>query len=84
MKLNFGARTCSINKLAEIAFSVSFTASVTESSEASTSAIKLVNLACVLFFNLPVNLSQPTAKIKAKIGIRVCQSLFRSLFGFFW
>ena len=43
-----GASTCSISKLAAIAFSVSFTASVTASSEASGSAIRFVNRARVL------------------------------------
>ena len=43
-----GASTCSISKLAAMAFSVSLTASVTASSEASGSAIRLVKRARVL------------------------------------
>ena len=42
-----GASTCSISRLAAMAFSVSFTASVTASSEASGSAIRLVKRARV-------------------------------------
>ena len=48
MKLKFGAKTCSISKLAAIAFKVSLTASETEVSEASGSAIKFVKRALSL------------------------------------
>ena len=48
VKLKRGASTCSMSRLAAIAFSVSFTASVTADSEASGSAIKLVKRARVL------------------------------------
>ena len=48
LELETRARTCSISRLAAMAFKVSLTASVTASSEASGSAIRLVNLARAL------------------------------------
>jgi len=45
---NRGGRTCSMRRLAAIALSVSFTASVTAPSDASGSAIRLVQRAVTL------------------------------------